>query len=81
MFTLELEYALEDNGAALDSTAWNALASYPFESRGMPRISYRYAVFEGDDPGTAANEAFDGAVTPSRSRRAAMTRSSTAWRT
>ncbi len=62
-FTLELEYALEDNGAALDSTAWNALAGYQFESRWMPRISYRYAIFEGDDPGTAANEGFDGLFT------------------
>ena len=29
----------------------------------MPRISYRYAIFEGDDAGTAANEAFDGLFT------------------
>ena len=29
----------------------------------MPKISYRYAIFEGDDPGTAANEAFDGLFT------------------
>src|SRR6202008_4808906 len=62
-FTLELEYALEDNGPALDSTAWNVLAGYQFESGWMPKISYRYAIFEGDDPGTAANEAFDGLFT------------------
>ena len=25
-----------------------------------PKLSYRYAIFEGDDPNTEANEAFDG---------------------
>ena len=29
----------------------------------QPKVSYRYAFFEGDDPGTAANEAFDGLFT------------------
>ena len=29
--SFELEYALEDNGVLLDSTAWNALAAWQFE--------------------------------------------------
>ena len=27
--------------------------------RWQPKISYRYAIFQGDDPGTATSEAFD----------------------
>ena len=53
----------EDNGDALDSTAWNALAAYQFDTAWQPKLSYRYAFFEGDDPATAANEAFDGLFT------------------
>ena len=29
----------------------------------MPKVSYRYAIFEGDDVSTAANEGFDGLFT------------------
>ncbi len=61
--SFEAEYALEDNGDALDSTAWNALAAYQFSSAWAPKLSYRYAFFEGDDPATAENEAFDGLLT------------------
>ena len=61
--SFELEYAEEDNGDLLDSTAWNALVGYQFESSWQPKFSYRYAVFEGDDPTTPANEAFDGLFT------------------
>jgi len=61
--SFEAEYALEDNGALLDSEAWNALAAYQFSGGWMPKVSYRYAIFEGDDPTTAANEAFDGLLT------------------
>jgi hypothetical protein len=61
--SFEAEYAKEDNGALLDSEAWNALVGYQFESRWQPKLSYRYAVFEGDNPATAANEAFDGLFT------------------
>src|SRR5882672_2305971 len=52
--SFELEYALEDNGLLLDSTAWNAAASYQFEGAWAPKLTYRYAFFEGDDPDTAA---------------------------
>jgi hypothetical protein len=58
--SIELEYAKEDNGDLLDSSAWNALVGWQLESAWKPKISYRYAVFEGDDPNTLKNEAFDG---------------------
>ena len=61
--SFEVEYAREDNGAALDSTAWNALAAYQLDVAWQPKLSYRYAFFEGDDPATATNEAFDGLLT------------------
>ena len=61
--SFEAEYALEDNGDALDSTAWNVLAAYQLEMAWQPKLSYRYAFFEGDDPATAKNEAFDGLFT------------------
>jgi hypothetical protein len=61
--SFEAEYVKEDNGDALDSEAWNILAGYQFESSWQPKLSYRYAIFEGDDPATTANEAFDGLLT------------------
>ena len=61
--SFELEYADQDNGEALDSTAWNALAAWQFDTTWQPRVSYRYAFFEGDDPNTTTNEAFDGLFT------------------
>jgi alginate export protein len=61
--SFEAEYALEDNGAALDSAAWNLLGAYQLEGGWQPKVSYRYAIFEGDNPVTAANEAFDGLFT------------------
>ncbi|HEY4370107.1 MAG TPA: alginate export family protein [Steroidobacteraceae bacterium] len=61
--SFQAEYVLEDNGDALDSTAWNVLVAYQFESNWKPKVSYRYAFFEGDDPATPANEAFDGLLT------------------
>ena len=57
------EYAIEDNGDALDSTAWNLLAAYQFDYTWQPKLSYRYAIFEGDNPETAKNEAFDSLLT------------------
>jgi hypothetical protein len=61
--SFEAEYAQEDNGDALDSTAWNVLVGYQFDSGWKPKVSYRYAIFEGDDPATSENEAFDGLLT------------------
>ena len=59
----EAEYIQEDNGDALDSTAWSALVGYQFSSAWQPRLTYRYAIFEGDDPATVENEAFDSLLT------------------
>lgn len=61
--SFELEYAKEDNGELLDSAAWNALVAYQLDTAWKPKLSYRYAIFEGDDTGTATNEAFDGLFT------------------
>ncbi len=58
--SFEIEYVKEDNGAALDSYAWNALAAYQFGGKWQPKVSYRYAFFHGDDPATPGNEGFDG---------------------
>ncbi|PYX51432.1 MAG: hypothetical protein DMG79_03080 [Acidobacteria bacterium] len=58
--SFELEYAHEENHKHMHSTAWTALGAYqlnklPWE----PTLSYRYAFFEGDNPSTPQNEAFD----------------------
>jgi hypothetical protein len=56
----EGEYAREENGDLVKSTAWTAQAGYEFGSVAWkPRLSYRYAFFEGDDPATSTNESFD----------------------
>jgi hypothetical protein len=58
--SFEFEYALEDNGLALDSDAWTLQAAYQLSNVvWKPKLSYRYAFFEGDDPTTSRNEAFD----------------------
>jgi hypothetical protein len=57
---LEGEYAREDNGDLRKSTAWTAQAGYTLSKVAwQPRLSYRYAFFQGDDPATPENEAFD----------------------
>lgn len=61
--SFEAEYAREDNGDALDSTAWNVLVAYQLDMTWQPKVSYRYAFFEGDDPATPENEGFDGLLT------------------
>jgi len=54
------EYAYEDNGSKLTSNAWMAEAAYEFGTvTGKPKLSYRYAFFQGDDPSTEKSEAFD----------------------
>jgi hypothetical protein len=56
----ELEYAREENGDLIKSTAFTGLASYELSHMGWkPKLSYRYAYFQGDDPPTTANERFD----------------------
>jgi hypothetical protein len=57
--SFEFEYASERNGDALDSNAWTILGGYEFGFSWKPKVSYRYAFFQGDDPDTVANENFD----------------------
>jgi hypothetical protein len=58
--SFEFEYASERNGEALNSNAWTLQGAYELsEVSWKPKLSYRYAFFQGDDPATAANEAFD----------------------
>jgi Alginate export len=58
--SFELEYAREQNGDLVRSNAWTAQAGYQLSKVAWtPRLSYRYASFEGDDPATAKNESFD----------------------
>ncbi len=61
--SFEAEYAKEDNGEALDSSAWNFLVGYQLDVAWQPKLSYRYAFFEGDDPSTDTNESFDSLLT------------------
>jgi len=58
--SLEVEYALEKNGEARDSTAWTIQGAYELtDVLWKPKLSYRYAFFEGDDVETPADEGFD----------------------
>jgi len=60
--TFEAEWAQEDNGDLLKSTAWNGQIAYEFGGGWTPKLSYRYAFFEGDDPTTEVNEGFDSLI-------------------
>jgi len=61
--SLGAEYAREDNGSKMSSNGWMAQAAYEFGSvAGKPKLTYRYAFFEGDDPSTEKSEAFDPLV-------------------
>ena len=58
--SLEMEYASERNGEALHSNAWTAQGAYELSRVAWkPTFTYRYAFFQGDNPDTVANEAFD----------------------
>jgi len=58
--SFEAEYANEKNGDLRNSNAWTAQVAYQLGTKGWaPKLSYRYAFFEGDDPTTPTNEAFD----------------------
>jgi hypothetical protein len=58
--SFEFEYALERNGQAFESSAWTFQSSYELsETTWKPTLTYRYAFFQGDDPDTDSNEAFD----------------------
>ena len=48
------EFAQEENGDLLSSTAWTVQGAYQLSNIfWKPKLSYRYAFFEGDDPSTA----------------------------
>jgi len=58
--SFELEYAAERNGDVLHSNAWTALSAYQFSNvNWKPKLSYRYAFFEGDKVNTTPTENFD----------------------
>ncbi|HVQ31160.1 MAG TPA: alginate export family protein [Vicinamibacteria bacterium] len=58
--SFELEYAHEENGVLLSSDAVTAQVGYEMSRLAWtPRLSYRYAYFEGDDPATPTREGFD----------------------
>jgi hypothetical protein len=58
--SFEFEYASERNGEALDSNAWTLQGAYQLSGvTWEPKLSYRYAFFEGDNPATPSNESFD----------------------
>ena len=61
--SFEAEYVAEDNGDALDSTAWNALAAYQFEFGLATRAFLPIRDLRGRRSGDARNEAFDGLLT------------------
>jgi len=62
--SFELEYAYEQKGDALKSNAFTAQAGYELSQVSWkPKLSYRYAYFEGDDPATPTNEGFDSLFT------------------
>lgn len=57
---IDMEFAQEDNGEALDAYSWYVMMNYSFDdTRWQPFLQYRYAFYEGDDPNTSANEDFD----------------------
>jgi hypothetical protein len=58
--SFDVEYAAERNGDALDSNAWTLLGAYQLGTVAWkPTVSYRYAYFQGDDPDTPVDEAWD----------------------
>jgi hypothetical protein len=58
--SFEFEYASERNADLIHADAWTFQAAYQFSnSTWKPKLSYRFASFQGDDPSTARNENFD----------------------
>ena len=62
--SFELEYAQRGQRRCARLRRLERAGRLPVRDRpGQPKLSYRYAFFEGDDPATAENEAFDGLFT------------------
>jgi len=57
---VEGEYVYEDNGDVLEASGWYLSAGYQWaDVPWKPTLTYRYASFEGDDPGTSKSESYD----------------------
>lgn len=58
--TIEAEWALQDNGLALNATAWYIQPYWSWDNVAwQPTLYYRYAFYQGDNPNTLSNENFD----------------------
>jgi hypothetical protein len=58
--SFEFEYAWERNQDALHADGWTMQGAYELSGVAWtPKVMYRYAFFQGDDPDTSRNEAFD----------------------
>jgi hypothetical protein len=58
--SFEFEFARESNHDLLRSDAWTAQAAYTLSGVSWtPKLGYRYAIFQGDDPATTRSESFD----------------------
>jgi hypothetical protein len=58
--SFDVEWAAERNHDVLHSDAWAAQATYELSTvNWKPKLTYRYAWFEGDKPSTTRNENFD----------------------
>ena len=58
--SFEFEYAAERNASLLDSNAWTLQGAYEVKAVAWkPKVTYRYAFFQGDDPATPRHENFD----------------------
>jgi hypothetical protein len=54
------EWVRQDNGPLLDANAWYLQTAWTWEDAAwQPKLYYRYALFEGDDPNTLANENYE----------------------
>jgi hypothetical protein len=63
-FTVEFEYASERNSDRLNSNAWTLQGGYELSKVAWkPKVTYRYAYFQGDDPATPRHENFDPLLT------------------
>jgi hypothetical protein len=62
--SFEFEYASERNGGTLDSNAWTLLGAYQISRMTWrPKLAYRFAWFQGDNPDTTVNENYDPLLT------------------
>lgn len=59
-FTFDGEYVDEDNGDALQASAWYLSGEYSWDDASwQPSLTYRYSTFDGDNPNSEKSENFD----------------------